>query len=254
MSETILHVNIPADVAVGTCINVQYEGRYYEVIVPEGAPGNQIQVTVPYIEPSSSASEGGGSSSAVEENAKKEKETDASGAPVKPNNEAIMMGGAAAVVGIGALCVAPVLILTGVAVGGVALAAKMVHTKKTTGESEGDQIDKAIVGMNNLAIKTAGKLKSFDDEHKITEKTKDGIAKVNAKITEVDDKYKISDKANAALAAATVKANELDKQYDISGKATAAAQSAAATFNSVFASVTGKNSNSNSNANVTSNK
>ena len=48
--ETVsLQVNIPHDCEVGSTINVEYEGKYYQVIIPQNAPGSSIQVVLPIV-------------------------------------------------------------------------------------------------------------------------------------------------------------------------------------------------------------
>ena len=48
--DLILNVTVPAECEVGSTINVLFEGKYYQVTVPSGAPGRTIEVTVPATE------------------------------------------------------------------------------------------------------------------------------------------------------------------------------------------------------------
>ncbi len=68
--DLILNVTVPPECEVGSIINVLFEGKYYQVTVPAGAPGKTIEVTVPATEqtPANDAATttGGGAGPAAE--------------------------------------------------------------------------------------------------------------------------------------------------------------------------------------------
>ena len=53
-----LNATVPAECEIGSTINVLFEGKYYQVTVPSGAPGKTIEVTVPATEQTAALSSG----------------------------------------------------------------------------------------------------------------------------------------------------------------------------------------------------
>jgi hypothetical protein len=62
--DLVLNVTVPAECEIGSVINVLFEGKYYQVTVPEGAPGKTIEVTVPASEQQASQLASSGDSAA----------------------------------------------------------------------------------------------------------------------------------------------------------------------------------------------
>lgn len=255
MSDSVLlNVDIPANIEVGSSITVAYGDKYFEIIVPEGGPGQTIQVAIP-VETLAEAQ-------AVEADGTVETAKDSSDDPAAVSSGVKKMGLAAgAGVVVGALILGPVTI-GALGLGALAAYAANDHVKNlpeevgpdgvarkkddgtvfskvavagaTMGKAASDVNDKYKITATVAATATTvgAKIVETDQKYQITAKTVEAAKVVSAKVVETDKKYQISAKASEATSAAIVKAKQLNEEHKITERATAVA-------GSIFSSVSG---------------
>ena len=192
-STVTLQVDIPHSCEVGSTINVQYEGKYYQIIVPAGAPGNSIQVILPLIKAVNVKVEGH-DVNVVDAEAIEDPEE------IENHKSKNIVVGVAAVSGvvIGTLLLGPVLtgavILSGVA---------MYGASKT----------QPVKDSNILQS-----VHQFDEKHEISKTIDKTTKKIVEKVSETDEKYKISVTADKMIDSTIVSLKEFDNKHEITQK------------------------------------
>uniref|UniRef100_A0A7S0XBN5 Uncharacterized protein n=1 Tax=Chromulina nebulosa TaxID=96789 RepID=A0A7S0XBN5_9STRA len=228
ISDTItLEVAIPDNVEVGSTVNVLYEGNYYQILVPENAPGKSIQVVlpnIPIIDANTSTEE-----LELEYNTENKKSSNRS--------YAVAAGVAGAV--IGTILVGP-LVTGAVVIGGAAVYA--ASRKKNNDDSTEDNgiIGKATHKVHEIDSKyeisatatkvvNAGvvKAKEIDDKMKISETLTTVSATITSKVKETDEKFGITTKTNEVLTSTATAVKNFDERNKITETATHIAQDAA---------------------------
>lgn len=105
-------------------------------------------------------------------------------------------------------------------------------------------VETLAVTAKETGTKAMNKAKEINEQHKITERVKAGVAAGVTKAKELDEQHQITNKtkaagmtafgmAKAAYASGKAKATELNEKYDVTGKAKAAGVTAMATAQGV---------------------
>lgn len=222
-----LSVDIPADCNAGSTINVLYEDKYYEIVVPEGGPGKTIQVII--------QCERSDPDVTIDERVEGDevarlKETSNEEVVEEPHEEKLsnsQMAMAAGLVVVGTFVMGPI-VLGAVAVGGAAYVASKTETAQEINEKY--RISERV----HTGIATVGeKAKEVDGRFKISDNASVAITSVDNKVKEIDDKYKLSEKTRDLFSQAGIKAQEFDQTYKISEKAAWTAEKITSTANEV---------------------
>jgi len=212
MQDVVLSVSVPESCAVGTAINVEYDGKYYCIEVPEGGPGNTIQVMITCevgdvpseqlnglsIEPAVNVPESAASETGM--------------------SKTTMAAGAGVVV-VGAIVVGP--LLTGAAVVGGAF---LMCTSKG---KETDEKYKITENVKAGAAAVVTKAKEIDENYKVSENAAKVVRDIDTGVKQLDEKYKLTETAMGVVSQVGAKATEIDGKYKITEQTTAAANSAA---------------------------
>lgn len=227
MSDSVLlNVDIPANVEVGSSITVSYEDKYFEIVVPEGGPGQTIQVAIPVETlPEAQAVE-------VEADGTVDtSKTNSDGTTAVTSDMKKMGLAAGAGVVVGALILGPVTV-GALGLGALAAYAAKDHVKNLPDEVGPDGVvrkkdDGTVFSKVAVAGATMGKAASdVNDKYKITATVAATATTVGTKIVETDQKYQISAKTNEAAKTVAAKVVETDKKYQISAKASEATSAA----------------------------
>jgi len=230
-----LQVNIPPEVAVGSTINVLFEGNYYSIIVPEGSPGNTIQVVLPNV----TLDEKIDTATAWSVNEKPEDApVDSETQPERPKvNSAVMTGMAVGAV-VGAIVIGP--IVTGAIVLGGAAVYVASRKKNAPGEEEKPDIfDKASAAVKDFDSKyqvsstatkvvhaSVEKCREIDEKNHISDTVHGVAVTIATKCKETDEKYHITAKANTAMQSTVAAVQNFDEKHQLTAKAQATAVSA----------------------------
>lgn len=246
MSDILLNVEIPANIAEGTPITVAYEDRFFEIVVPPGGPGTTIQVSIPAasaslpvahpvtaIDPNVSPAAADVSTTAPSAvNPASQATSSSTPESAFTNTKNVAIAGAAGVV-VGALILGPLTVGAVVLTGAAAYAAKhhVQHLPEEVGpdgvarkKDDGTTFSKvAVVGTQ--AVKS---VQSIDEKYKVTATIAATAVTVGQQIKETDQKYQITEKAAEAAKTAAAKIQETDEKYQISAKAAEATNAALA--------------------------
>jgi hypothetical protein len=195
--------------------------------VPEGGPGNTIQVAIPVEEkiPVVTATAISDDSNVVENSPSTVAVNGTDGVNAGMKNLAI--AGTAGIV-VGALILGPITV-GAVILGGVAAYGAIEHVKHLPVDENGNKVSDGSL-MSKAAIAGAGVAKSAKDvnqKYQITATAAATATKVVQKVQQTDQEYKLSEKAASAATAAANKVAEVDKKYQISSKAAEATSAAA---------------------------
>lgn len=216
MEEIVLHVSVPSTCQVGSKINVMYEGKYYEVVVPPNGPGNTIQVSITLPD----------ESTPVEVSSTPQVQSK----PMVSSDPTVVAAAAVTGAVVGSLILGP--LLTGaVIIGGAAVYVNSRNKKGQTNPSDDSNsankpdmmtqmttMGHQALGSATRAVNTGiVKAREVDEKYQISVKTNEFIHTTGEKIKTFDEEHKISERTTAAAQQAAVKAKEIDVKYNISG-------------------------------------